>query len=73
MGLGTVLSLLVLLAIALLIGAFFQWRRGSSMKQVVLMVILALVVAVNVAIWTLPTAGGDTPLAEMKRQQQGGE
>ncbi|QZP09579.1 hypothetical protein [Caenibius sp. WL] len=67
---GTVLSLLVLIAIALLIGAFVLWRRGGPKRQIVLMVILALVAIVNVAIWTMPTAEGDNPLAQINRQQQ---
>lgn len=65
----TVLAILVLTAIALLLGAFFLWRRGGAMRQVVLMVILAMVAIVNVAIWTLPTASGDAPLAQVKQQQ----
>lgn len=68
---ATVLSLLVLTAIALLLGAAFLWRRGGSMRQAVLMAILAVVAIVNVAIWTLPGASGENPLAQVKAQQQG--
>jgi len=60
--LDTVLSLVVLAAIVLLIGAFVLWRKGGSMKQAGLMVILALVAIVNVLIWTLPDAGGVAPV-----------
>ena len=58
-----VLSLLVLAAIALVIGAFALWKRGGSRKQVALMLLLAGVMCVNVAIWTLPDASGNAPLA----------
>lgn len=54
------LSLLVLTIVALLLGAFALHRRGGYRKQAVLMVVLAAVMAVNVAIWTLPTSGGET-------------
>lgn len=57
-----VLSLLVLAAIALVAGAFVLWRRGGSSKQVWLMLLLAVVMAVNIAIWTLPDASGNAPL-----------
>lgn len=58
----TALSILVLAACALLIGAFVLWRRGGSGRQIVLMIVLAIVMIVNVAIWTLPDATGDAPL-----------
>ncbi len=57
-----VLSILMLATIALLVGAFILWRRGGSLKQVLLMALLALVMAVNVGIWTLPDASGTAPL-----------
>lgn len=57
-----VLSLLVLGAIAMVVGAFVLWRRGGSLKQVGLMLLLAVIMAVNVAIWTLPDASGNSPL-----------
>lgn len=53
------LSLLVLCAIALLGGAFVLLRRRMK-RQAVLMIILAAVMALNVAIWTWPTQSGDT-------------
>lgn len=59
--LNAVLSLLVLLAIALLIGAFVLWRKGGRLQQVGLMVLLALVAIVNVLIWTLPDESGVAP------------
>ncbi|OJW65772.1 MAG: hypothetical protein BGO57_14390 [Sphingomonadales bacterium 63-6] len=56
-----VLSILVLAAIGLLIGAFVLWRKGGQTKQIVLMVVLAVVMAVNVMIWTVPDESGEAP------------
>ncbi|OCC22678.1 hypothetical protein MB02_14705 [Croceicoccus estronivorus] len=65
-----VLSVMMLTAIALLLGALFLWRRGGKpVRQVVLMVIMALVLMVNVAIWTLPDASGENPLEQVEAQQ----
>jgi hypothetical protein len=52
------LSLLVLTTLAMLIGAVALWRRGGSRKQIALMLVLAVVLAANVAIWSLPVPGG---------------
>ena len=57
----TVLSILVLAAIAMLAGAFVLWRKGGPTKQVVLMIVLAIVMAINVAIWTVPDESGEAP------------
>lgn len=62
----TVLSVVMLAALALLIGAIVLWRRGGSRKQVALMIVLALVALLNVAIWTLPDASGTAPLAQVR-------
>ena len=51
-----VLSLGVLSAIALVLGAIALWRRGVR-RQAVLMLVMAAVIAGNVAIWSMPTAG----------------
>ena len=59
-----VLSVLVLAIFALVIGAFVLWRRGGSMKQIGLMLFLAAIMAVNIAIWTLPDASGNAPLGQ---------
>lgn len=58
---------MVLTAIALALGAAAVWRRGGSKKQAGLMLLLALVMAVNVAIWTLPGAGGEAPVTQALR------
>lgn len=54
----TVLSLLVLVCLALLLGAYALWRRGGPRKQIWLMLALAAVVAGNIAIWVVPGTGG---------------
>jgi len=59
----TVLSILVLAAIALLWGAYVLWRRGGSRKQIALMVVMAAVLAANVAIWVVPVAGRSAPVS----------
>ena len=60
---STALSLLVLTTLALVAGAGWLWRRGGSHKQVTLMLVLAAVLAFNIAMWTLPGNGG-TSLAD---------
>ncbi|WP_225204500.1 hypothetical protein [Novosphingobium huizhouense] len=57
--LDAVLSLLMLAAIALLVGAAFLWRRGERQRPG-LMVVLAAVMLGNLVIWTLPMSGGAT-------------
>ena len=57
-----ILSVVVLAAFALTGGAFWLWRRGGAPKQVWLMVVLAVVMIVNVLIWTLPDASGEAPM-----------
>ena len=49
-----VLSLVMLAAIALVIGAAWLWRRGGARRQAWLMLVLAGVMLANVAIWSLP-------------------
>jgi hypothetical protein len=63
----TALSLLVLTAAALVLGAAWLWRRGGSRKQIVLMLVLAAVLAINVAIWTLPVPGGESLVAKAEK------
>jgi hypothetical protein len=59
---GTVLSVVMVAALALLAGAVFLWRRGGAAKQAWLMVVLAVVMIVNVLIWTIPDGGGTAPI-----------
>ncbi len=63
MTLDTVLSILVLAAIALVIGAVALWRRGGQGKQVWLLLLLAAIVAGNVLIWTVPDSTGKAPVS----------
>ena len=64
---ATVLSIMMLTAIALVAGAFYLWRRGASRLQIVLMLVMAAVMIVNVAIWTMPGADNAPPLAKQPR------
>lgn len=67
MSLDLVLSILVLAAIALVIGAAVLWRRGGRTKQVLLMLLLAAIVAGNLALWLVPYENGKVPLSEAPR------
>lgn len=57
----TVLSIVALAAFALVAGAVYLWTRGVR-KQAGLMLVLAVVMMVNVLIWTLPDSGGTAPI-----------
>jgi hypothetical protein len=63
--LSAVLSILVLAAIALVAGAAWLWRKPGMRRQALLMLVLAVVAVVNVAIWTLPDAGGRSPVGQL--------
>lgn len=67
--LSTVLSLLVMAAMALVVAAIAVWRRGGR-RNAVLMVVLALVAALNVAIWTVPDSKGDSPMSRADQIEQ---
>jgi len=56
-----VISIILLAAIALGIGAFVLWRKGIT-KQALLMAVLSFVMLANVAIWLVPMDGGETPM-----------
>ncbi len=62
--LDTALSLTALAIIALTLGAVYLLRRGGAKKQALLMLLLVAVLAVNVAIWTVPDNHGNVPAAE---------
>ena len=65
MGLDLVLSVLALAVIALVVGAIVLWRRGGRAKQVWLMLLLAAVVAGNLAIWLVPDGSGRVPAEQV--------
>ncbi len=56
------LSLLVLTALAMLAGAAYLWRNRGERQRPLLMVLLAVVLLVNVGIWTLPDASVEAPV-----------
>lgn len=64
MSADTVLSIMVLACLALVLGALALWRRGGQRKQVMLMLVLAAIVAANVAIWVVPDQQGKTLVGE---------
>ena len=64
MNLDTVLSILVLAAVALIIGAVALWRRGGQRKQVWLMLLLAAIVVGNVLVWVVPDSTGKSPVSQ---------
>lgn len=66
-----VLSIMMLAAIGLLLGAFLLWRKGGPLKQVLLMVLLAVIAMVNVGIWTVPDAEGTAPLDKLEQIESG--
>lgn len=69
---NVVLSIVVLAAFGLLVGAFFLWRKGGPLKQVLLMVLLAAIAIANVAIWTVPDDQGTAPIDKLEQVEQGG-
>ncbi len=58
------LSLMMLTAIAMLGGAYALHRRGGQRQKVVLMLVLAVIIAVNIAILTWPNPAGKAPLSK---------
>jgi hypothetical protein len=56
------LSLVMITALALIGGASFLWFKRGARKQAGLMLLLALVMLINVAIWTLPDPSGTAPI-----------
>jgi hypothetical protein len=58
----TILSVVALVALALIAGAIYLWRRGGARKQAGLMLVLAVVMIVNVLIWTVPGSSGTAPI-----------
>ena len=59
---NVILSIVMLAAGALIAGAFVYWRRTGQAKQPLLMLLLAVIAILNVAIWTVPTKDGKSPV-----------
>jgi hypothetical protein len=66
-----VLSIVMLAALLLILGAFVLWRRTGKVKQPALMVVLALIAIGNVLIWTVPTADGTSPVDQVEAAAPG--
>ena len=64
MATATVLSIMMLAAIAMVLGAFYLWRQRGTSKQVWLMLVLAVVLVANVAIWVVPSQEGTAPVQQ---------
>lgn len=66
-----VLSILMLAAIGLVVGAFVIWRRTGVVRQPLLMLLLAAIAVVNVALWTVPDGTGAAPLDKLDESGTG--
>ena len=55
------LSIVALAALALVGGAIYFWRLGRR-QQAGLMLVLAVVMIINVLIWTVPDSSGTAPI-----------
>ncbi len=63
---GFILSLLMLGALALGLGAVLAWRRNER-RQATLMGLAALVMLGNVLIWTIPLGDSSAPVSQQPR------
>lgn len=66
-----ILSLVMLAAFALVGGAIYLWRRGDARKQALLMLVLAAVMAANLAIWLVPDSDGADLLDRAEASAEG--
>lgn len=64
---SAVLSIMVLAAIALTAGAIYLWNREGLRRQALLMLVLVAVIAVNVALLTVPVGGGKSVVEQAPR------
>ena len=65
--LDAMLSLLMLGALVLLAGALYLWRSRGERQRPMLLLLLAMIMLVNIGIWTLPDASGEAPVARAER------
>jgi uncharacterized membrane protein YozB (DUF420 family) len=63
-----ILSAATFAAVLLLYGAFRIWRRDGIAKQSVLMLVAALVIIANLAIWTVPDKNGNSLIKQEQTQ-----
>lgn len=68
---NVVLSIVMLAAIALVVGAVVIWRRTGDIKKALLMGFLAIIAAMNVAIWTVPDSSGEAPIDKIEDRDAG--
>ncbi|WP_317974506.1 hypothetical protein [Novosphingobium pituita] len=61
--------MLVLLTVALVAGAVFFWRRGER-KRPALMLVMAVLIAADLAVWLTPVAGGPSMIALAHQDQE---
>jgi hypothetical protein len=59
-----ILSVATFAAFLLLFGAWNRWRRDGANKQMWLMIVAALVIFANVAIWVVPDDKGQSLVTE---------
>jgi len=62
------LSLVMLAALALIVGAGVLWRREGYRRQALLMLALAAIAIANVAIWTVPDHKGTAPIDRLESE-----
>ncbi|WAT18799.1 hypothetical protein OZN62_04310 [Aurantiacibacter sp. MUD11] len=65
-----ILSIIVLAAIALAIGAYVMWRKGMN-RQAMLMAILSFIMIANVAVWVIPMESGESPADVVAGEEAG--
>lgn len=64
---ATIISIMMLAALALTLGAISLWRRGASRRQFALMLVVALVIVANVVLWTMPIGDSAPPIQQVPR------
>ncbi len=62
-----VLSILMLAGVALLVGAYVMFRRQRDRRKALLMLVAALVMFGNVAIWMIPPPDGQSLMRETRK------